>query len=354
MRKGIKKLVIGALIGPIFFLIVIPVIIMSAFIPAPESDEAMAKYQEIANLLGVSWSDMLIIDMVENDNDFSKISDREILERALTFMSLEVSELKEERTTVETIKYVKGKPVKIKSTQTAWVVERKYTVGSKAILSFLSRSGRSVQTASDITVGISALDSREDLDVQVNILGFEDVVETLDEGKQEWAWEVYSSNLVVQAYGDENVLPEQILTNYTGFFAWPVPGYGSISSPYGWRIHPKLKIRKFHHGIDIPAPTGTPIIAASSGYVHTVSYSTGSTGFYVKLVHMDQDNKQWSTTYMHMSQISVTKGQTVQPGTVIGAVGSTGRSTGPHLHFEIKYAGNTVDPMMIMQKNRAY
>lgn len=353
MKKLKKWLLLFNMSGCLLFLVV-PMIVMSAFIPSPETQESLDVYKSAGDALGVSWADMLLIDMVENDNDFSKITDKEILERALSFIALEVSELEEETTTTESIAYVKGKPVKIKTTQTDWVVKRTYAVRSKEVISFFTGRGRSVKTANDVTSSVSTLDSRHDLNVRINHLGFEDVVETLPDDKQEWAWEVYSSNMVLQVYGDDYALPETIATNYSGFFAWPLPGHGSISSSYGWRTHPTLGTRKFHHGIDLPAPTGTPIIAASKGTVITVSYSTGSTGYYVKLGHTDQDGKRWSTTYMHMSQISVAIGQPVEAGTVIGAVGNTGRSTGPHLHFEVKYSDNTVDPMLLMQRNRQY
>lgn len=127
----------------------------------------------------------------------------------------------------------------------------------------------------------------------------------------------------------------------TGGFLTPVQG--RLSSPYGWRIHPKFKSRKFHTGIDIAAPMGTPIKAANAG---KVIYS-GWYGGYGRVVILDHGNMNGSPTttlYAHMSRQKVTVGQVVTRGQVIGLVGSTGYSTGPHLHFEVRVNGKPQNP----------
>ena len=113
-----------------------------------------------------------------------------------------------------------------------------------------------------------------------------------------------------------------------------------LTSPYGYRIHPTLGTRKFHNGVDLANNQGTPIYAARSGKVTVATY--GSTyGYYVTINHGDG----YSSLYAHMTHYTVSKGQTVKKGDLIGYMGSTGRSTGPHLHFSIFYNGSSVNPM---------
>ena len=124
----------------------------------------------------------------------------------------------------------------------------------------------------------------------------------------------------------------------TGTYIWPLPGY-SPGSAYGWRLHPILGVMKFHAGEDIGAPSGTPILAADSGIAYPAS-NPGGYGNYVLINHGDGR----STLYGHMTSYCVSYGQSVNQGDVIGYVGSTGLSTGPHLHFEVRVNGNTTDP----------
>lgn len=121
---------------------------------------------------------------------------------------------------------------------------------------------------------------------------------------------------------------------------WLIPcNYTKFSSPYGYRLHPVYKDWRFHYGVDLAAPSGTPIIASRSGKVVTAKYSS-TAGYYVTIDHGDG----FQTIYMHMTHYIVKNGDTVSAGQVIGYVGSTGTSTGPHLHFGVKYNGSYVNP----------
>lgn len=125
-----------------------------------------------------------------------------------------------------------------------------------------------------------------------------------------------------------------------GKLGWPSPGYYEISSKYGYRNHPILKKKKLHTGIDIRVPRNSKIVAANSG---KVIYS-GYYGGYGNTVIIDHGGKI-STLYAHNSKLLVKVGDEVEKGKVISKSGSTGLSTGPHLHFEVRENGQHVDPM---------
>jgi murein DD-endopeptidase MepM/ murein hydrolase activator NlpD len=123
----------------------------------------------------------------------------------------------------------------------------------------------------------------------------------------------------------------------------PVDGV-RLTSDFGMRIHPVLGVRRGHKGIDLAGPTGTPVRATADGVVSRAdSFSTY--GLYVSLEH----GGDIETRYGHMSRLAVAAGQQVRKGDVIGYVGSTGRSTGPHLHYEVRIAGTAVNPVPYMQ-----
>jgi murein DD-endopeptidase MepM/ murein hydrolase activator NlpD len=125
-------------------------------------------------------------------------------------------------------------------------------------------------------------------------------------------------------------------------YLWPLSGYSRISSGYGGRYHPLTGRWKVHNGIDIPAPGGTPIYATKSGTVVVSAYGS-SYGNYVSISHGGGN----SSLYAHMSRRAVSVGQTVKQGQVIGYVGTTGSSTGNHLHFEIKVNGARINPKSV-------
>ncbi len=124
-----------------------------------------------------------------------------------------------------------------------------------------------------------------------------------------------------------------------GMFAWPAPSYTRISDDYGDRMHPTLGIKRFHNGVDMAAPGGSPILAAYNGTVVAAAYNA-SMGNYIMIDHGDN----LFTIYMHASALYVSKGAEVVKGQKIAAVGTTGRSTGNHLHFSVRLNGNYVNP----------
>ena len=135
--------------------------------------------------------------------------------------------------------------------------------------------------------------------------------------------------------------------SFTGFIC-PLKSYSRISSEYGWRKNPVTGVNKLHAGTDFAAPGGTPIYAAASGYVQVAGWSSGGYGNYVIIYHGKMsDGNQYSTLYGHMRSVATSAGRYVQQGEVIGYVGSTGNSTGNHLHLEVWKGGskaNAVNP----------
>jgi len=128
-----------------------------------------------------------------------------------------------------------------------------------------------------------------------------------------------------------NIYPQLLPSNGNSSFIFPLTVPASITSAFGWRMHPVLGSRRFHAGTDIGAPMGTPVVATSPAQVA----SAGWMGSYGKAIILQSSQTQ-QVLYGHLSEIFVQPGQMVEQGTIIGRVGSTGRSTGPHLHFETR------------------
>ena len=131
-----------------------------------------------------------------------------------------------------------------------------------------------------------------------------------------------------------------------GAMIWPVPGYTSITSEYGMRVHPITGAYKLHTGVDIGAPLGANFVAAANGIVSKATFNAA----YGNMVIIDHGGGV-QTLYAHGSEILVQVGQTVEAGTPILKVGSTGYSTGPHAHFEIRIDGQTINPIDYLLKD---
>jgi len=163
--------------------------------------------------------------------------------------------------------------------------------------------------------------------------------DNLDEASDE---EAKLLNRLAAAQAAELRKQNKLPVSYNGGqFAWPVPGHSRISSDFGWRIHPIYHTRKFHAGIDIPAPQGSTVVAADDGVVILTSWVNG----YGNTVMVDHGSGI-QTMYPHLRNggTFVRVGQRVTKGQKIAEVGTTGNSTGPHLHFEVRKNGSAVNP----------
>lgn len=126
-----------------------------------------------------------------------------------------------------------------------------------------------------------------------------------------------------------------------GKYVWPCPGYSRMSSDYGYRIHPISGDRKFHDGIDLAAPSGTDILACGAGTVTVSGWNSGGYGNYIRIDH----GGGLESFYGHCKALYVKSGATVKAGQRIAAVGTTGASTGNHLHFGMHRNGSSVNPL---------
>lgn len=172
------------------------------------------------------------------------------------------------------------------------------------------------------------------------ITAFESDIKTQEAAMKEYEAYIREQDETIAAL--EKALQEMGGGNRTydgGMFKWPAPSYTRISSDYGWRIHPTLGVNKFHNGVDMAAPGGSPILAAYDGTVAAAGYSS-TMGNYIYLNH----GSGLVTIYMHASALYVSVGQEVSKGDKIAAVGTTGRSTGNHLHFGVRLNGSYVTP----------
>ena len=176
----------------------------------------------------------------------------------------------------------------------------------------------------------------------------ENYIEKLSEKERETQekLEEYSRNLTEVNNQILQLVTNGIDTKYIGGeLAWPVPGYTKISSPYGMRVHPITHIYKLHTGVDISAPMGANFVAANDGIVIKAEYNMA----YGNMVVIDHGGGI-ATLYAHGSETLVNVGDKVKRNQEILKVGSTGYSTGPHAHFEVRKNGHVVDPMPYITK----
>ena len=131
--------------------------------------------------------------------------------------------------------------------------------------------------------------------------------------------------------------------------AWPVPDLTEVTSPFGMRNHPILRGERLHTGIDLSVPEGTPIIAAGPGVV----IRAGETRVNGRFLIIDHGHGV-TTAYLHNSKVLVSEGQHVTAGTFVSISGNTGRSTGPHLHYQLEFSQQPVDPLFFRASPRSF
>lgn len=191
----------------------------------------------------------------------------------------------------------------------------------------------------------------EDLisDKQEEILAYEADISQKEEVIAAYEEEIAAQTAIIEeleasvAADRESLWGERVYNG--GLFCWPAPSYTRISDDYGYRQHPILNVQQFHTGVDMAAPGGTPILAAYDGVVVQAAYNS-SMGNYVMIDH----GSELYTIYMHAQKLMVSAGDEVSRGEQIATVGTTGRSTGNHLHFSVRLNGSYVSPWGYISK----
>ena len=167
-----------------------------------------------------------------------------------------------------------------------------------------------------------------------------DLMEEIAQKNEEYDDAKYQEWLEYQQWL-ESQKPQGGTATESGGYTWLMPcTYNAMTSPFGYRWHPISGVWKMHNGVDLAGNAGTPILATRSGIVTVATYQAGGAGWYVSLKH----EGGYGSIYMHMTHFIVTEGQYVQAGQVIGYMGTSGGSTGVHLHFGISKNGVYVDP----------
>lgn len=161
-----------------------------------------------------------------------------------------------------------------------------------------------------------------------------------------------SKRLVVQSKSYDQIFElakrkEDLLQAMPAIVPIKMSGAGHVASGFGYRVHPVFKTERFHAGIDFTSPIGTPIYATGNGVIEQADASSSGYGLCVKIKH----GYGYETLYAHMSKVLVSAGQKVKRGQIIGLLGNTGLSTGPHCHYEVHRNGEPVNPVAYFLSN---
>lgn len=311
-KDKLAKVLIYAIVFflAVFLLLFTAPLLIFLHIPLADAEQGHMTYYKSAAVhvqtdygISVSWQEVMAIDAVLLGQDFSKSSASGAYRSAKYFVREEKEWVEKTctRTVTETDK--QGKPITRKEEYDCSYYQTVYFERSlHEVIGLLIEKGLLTET------------QREDV-LRYTVLDWASV---MDEG---------------QTDPIEPIPP--------GEFLWPVPGIYRLTSTFGLRVHPVTGEHSFHDGIDIGAPKGHDVLAANSGVVILAEKDWGTAGHTIII-----QNGSEETRYYHLSAFDVTAGMYVTAGEKIGEVGSTGRSTGPHLHFEIRLSGNLVNPMM--------
>ena len=265
------------------------------------------------------------LDVVIGSKDFSDFANRlEVLKRIIDSDITLINEIKKERADIEAHKQ------KLEADRAKLVELEKFALAKQAEIE-QKKAERNVvlqKAQNDRATAMQAIEELNASSAQVSAM--------LKERQAARAAAAAAAAAAAQSSGGQGASDNWV--QGTGQLGWPVSG--EITSPYGYRVHPIWGTTIYHSGIDIGVDEGTPVHAADGGVV----VWSGWMGGYGYAVVIDHGNGL-STLYGHNSELAVDEGQSVAKGQVISYAGSTGNSTGPHVHFEVRVNGDPVDPM---------
>ena len=265
------------------------------------------------------------LDVVIGSKDFSDFANRlEVLKRIIDSDITLINEIKKERADIEAHKQ------KLEADRAKLVELEKAALAKQAEIE-QKKAERNVvlqKAQNDRATAMQAIEELNASSAQVSVM--------LKERQAARAAAAAAAAAAAQSFGGQGASDNWV--QGTGQLGWPVSG--EITSPYGYRVHPIWGTTIYHSGIDIGVDEGTPVHAADGGVV----VWSGWMGGYGYAVVIDHGNGL-STLYGHNSELAVDEGQSVAKGQVISYAGSTGNSTGPHVHFEVRVNGDPVDPM---------
>lgn len=342
------KVIVSVALIFLLLLFILPFGVISCFLPATPPD-LPNEYMKVGRNNEMDWTEFIVYDTVRYDNDFQRAVP---WQTPFSFLRVEY-------------RVYEAATRKVKDRETGEIKEKDYWKhvksmhGSsyssiKRILDDLEyntkKSNMAIPQVIEFLKGVEEENEEitfEDgikIEVEYDVLTIEDLIDSMDNDHQLWAAQLLST--IHNLYGgvpenEDYYLPEGVVA-----FMCPSPTAKNITSPFGYRVHPVTGLTTFHYGIDLSRSGGSygePVVSVADGVVVEVCYSGGVAGWYIRIKHQ-VEGAEWQSRYLHLSEIRVEKGDEVVQGQTIGAIGDTGRVSGPHLHFELKYKGGLVDP----------
>ena len=306
------------------------------------SKEEFTIYKNLTEKTGINWYSFMAYDTVRLDNCLKENNPNESVFDLLRvrFKEYEIIETEKEIT-----KTVNGKKVTETIIQKEYILIRNIEIHRYGPIKELLASLNYPITEENITVKevadyLSELDKKEEYEIETSILTDEETTEDFDENHKQWYFALSEILPLIDPTAefdpDQFIIPE-LSANPSTPSIWPT--HGTTTSEFG-----EDRITHTHNGIDIANITGTPIYATADGTVIAVG-SSGNFGKRIMIYHgTDESGTTYVTIYAHLSQFSVSVGDKITQGTLIALMGSTGYSTGPHLHYEIRVNGSLINP----------
>jgi len=313
----------------------------------PQVDrDGFTLYKSLTDKSEINWASFMAYDVVRLDNYLKENRSNESIFDLLkvNFTEYEITETEKEVTRI-----VDGKPVTEVVTQKDYKVARRlelqgYSPIKELLISLDYDTSEENMTVNNVTDFLSDLNGKEEYEIETVILTDEEISEGFDEKHREWFFALVEILPLIDPSSefdpDKFIIPE-VIDNPDIPSIWPASGV--VTSEFG-----EVRITHIHQGIDIANNVGTPVRSTANGIVIAVGTS-GNFGKRIMIYHgTDENGNTYVTVYAHLSEFKVEVGEKVDQGGLIGLMGSTGESTGTHLHYEVRVNGVPVNPRMFL------